>query len=675
MVGGHGYLAKRFGPICLFGGTAPAMIDPVEIFDALGIGWGVHELYPNPVEQHAFRSAVSRLEILADSSITYEIGAGSVSCSGEKVPIERGGTARLSLRLFVHEVEWLELVGAPSPDDLNQFFALLAADEASVRADGGIAQKLQAADVWSVSVTQRGLLTELLETPWEEREGDQEYDAEDGGSRATKLARMVASGARPEDVASALVEDNDGDPAQIAESFGAAYRVVYPESDPATGSAESVPEMLTAYRHAPRTRPPVDTFAEAFFLIPVEAQARILSDFLAHREEGLHSLLLDQFAGVELAELAPHLEADTYSELVRYARDVVESDTGSADELLPLVSAARDVKVARMSAAGRIREMIEGIGGLGGATGGLAGKLRSEISGPEDLSVHVSRSLLEVEDRPDRMARVVESWSRRISDQVAAGTMEGALRLARAGVVDADLSPTQRTAVKAGLVELLRSDFDVFNEAAHDADRRATMAELLGLFGEPAVRHLMERLSVEEDPATRRTLISLLVVVGTNFSDPIARFFKAPEWYVVRNAVAIAGKIGGRKWVPHLTPLLEHSDHRVVIETMRALAPLAPDQAAAGLVRSLAHEHPRVRETALLLLKDSTAASRVEHLCDALLDPAMDEARDEIAELLFEIGTEQALGALRQVARKPFIISATGRHARKSARLALGRAA
>ena len=107
----------------------------------------------------------------------------------------------------------------------------------------------------------------------------------------------------------------------------------------------------------------------------------------------------------------------------------------------------------------------------------------------------------------------------------------------------------------------------------------------------------------------------------------------------------------------------------------RALAPLAPDEAAAGRVRCLAHEHPRVRESALLLLKDSSAPSRVDHLCAALLDPAMDEARDEIAELLFDIGSEPAMGALRQIARKPFIISATGRQARKSARLVLGRAA
>ena len=138
-------------------GLPAGQVDPIEMFDALGIGWGVHELYPNPVTQQAFQSAVARLSVLADASITYEIGAGTVSCDGEVLAIERGGTARLSLRLFVHEIEWLELIGAPAAQDLAQFFDLLAADEHSIRNDGGIARALGERDVWSISVTQRGL--------------------------------------------------------------------------------------------------------------------------------------------------------------------------------------------------------------------------------------------------------------------------------------------------------------------------------------------------------------------------------------------------------------------------------------------------------------------------------------------------------------------------------------
>jgi len=656
-------------------GIGASRVDPIETFDALGIGWGVHELYPNPVTQQAFQSAVARLSVLEGTSITYEIGAGTVSCSDEVLAIERGGTSRLSLRLFVHEIEWLELIGAPTAQDLAQFFELLDADEHSIRAGGGIAPALGDRDVWSISVTQRGLLSDELERPWEEREGDHGADAGDGGNRAAKLARMITGGATPQAVAEMIEEEAGGDVERMAESFCDAYRVVYPAAEASGPSSESVPELLAAYRLAPKSRPPIDTFAEAFFLIPIEAQAGILSDFLQNRSEGLHSLLLDQFAGLELAELAPHLTDEVFTELVGYARDVVDSESGSADELLPMVSAARDVKVARRSAADRIREMIEGIGGLGGATGGLAGKLRRETADAEELEVYVLRVLIEIEDRPDRFARFVDSWCRRVSETVQAGNLERALVLVNAGTTDVKISAQKQRVVESGLIELLRSDYAVFNEAAQDPERRERLGELLAGFGEAAAAHLMERLSVEEDAAIRRALIGLLVIVGGHYSKPIVGFFSDPQWFVVRNAVTIAGRIGGADWTPHLLPLLDHRDHRVVIEALRALTPLAPDEAVPGLVRSLAHDNERVRETGLLLLRASESPDRLDELTQALTDRSMDGGRSEIAELLFELGTEEALSVLQQIARKPFLISSTRRDARRAAREVLRSAA
>lgn len=656
-------------------GSAAHAGDPLEILDALGIGWGVYELYPNPVTQTAFVSAVERMAVLQNGSLTFEIGAGTVSCDTEELTIGRGGTARLSLRLFVHEVEWLELIGPPSANDLNEFFRLLAADEHEIRQDGGIAQALQARDVWSISVTQRGLLADALEKPWEEREGEAEADADDGAGRASRVAQMVTGGASAQDVAEALVEEADGDTNQIANTFCDSFRAVYPAPELTGVASETVPELLAVYRQAPKTRPPVDTFAEAFFLIPVDAQARVLSDFLANRTEGLHSLLLDQFAGIELAELAPLLSEETFTELLGYARDVVDTETGSADELLPMVSAARDVKVARRTAADRIREMIEGIGGLGGATGGLAGQLRKENAAAETLGRYVLRILMQIEERPDRFAQFVDSWCERISQAVADDDLDEAIGLLDAGTVDIELSMSKRQVVEAGLVELLRSDFAVFNAAGQELANRESLGRLLGGFGEPAAAHLMERLTIEEDPAIRRILIGLLEVVGTSHSKPIVRFFGDSRWFVVRNAVAIAGKIGGQSWVPHLVPLLDHSDHRVVVEVLRALTPLAPDEAVPGLVNSLGHENERVRETGLLLLKASTSPLRQAELTRALTDKSMDGGRTEIAELLFDIGTPDAMAVLQQIARKPFLISSVRRDARRAAREALGRAA
>jgi len=258
---------------------------------------------------------------------------------------------------------------------------------------------------------------------------------------------------------------------------------------------------------------------------------------------------------------------------------------------------------------------------------------------------------------------------------VRAGNLDEAIVLLRIATESAELSPTKRRAVDQGLVELVRNDYAVFNDAAHDPEHREALGVLLGGFGEPAADHLMQRLSVEEDLATRRVLIDLLVIVGSSHPDPIVRFFTADEWYVVRNAVAIAGRIGGEHWVPRLRPLVDHSDHRVVIETLRALTPIAPDEAIRDLVASLAHENPRVRESAVLLLRASDSPAREAALIAALTDRSMDPARQEIAELLHELGTPTAVSTLADIAKKPFLVSATRRDARRVARVVLGRAA
>ena len=645
--------------------------DPAEVLDALGIAWGAFELYPNPTKQAGFVGAMERLEVLERASVLYEIGANSVSCNDIEMERERGGTERLSLRLFVHEVEWLELRGIPTAGDVNRFFGLLAADEQQIRADGGIAGLLEQQEVRSISVTQRGLLANVVEKPWEERTDDQ--DQPDSESGTEQVLRLIATGAPPGEVAHGLIEKSAGDPAAMAASFSDAYRAVYPAAEQA-GADDTMFDLLDAYRPTRREQSPIETFVEAFFLLPVQAQAQILGDFLHLRAEGMHALLLDQFAGTDLAQLAEHLPAAARELLVAYAREVVESEHGAAEDLLPLVSAARDVKSARHDAAGRVREMINGIGGLGSATGGLAASARGELADVESLSSHVLRNLFEVEERSDRFAQFAHRWTRRISAEVQGEDLSRALALVTAGTVDAELASGKRRIVESALVELLRSDYAVFNTAAHEPEHREMLAEILARFGEPAAVHLMERLSVEEDPATRRTLIGLLTIVGSSYSDPIARFLKAPEWYVVRNAVSIAGRIGGRKWVPHLRPLLDHDDHRVVVEAMRALAPLSPDEALPGLVNGLGHDDERVRETAYLLLQTTRARRSEAVLAAALTDPRMDSARTQIARLLFGLGTDEAIGVLEQIAGT-FALRPSTRHARRAARAVLGSAA
>lgn len=649
-------------------------VDPGEVLTALGIAWGVHELYPNPTTQPAFTAAIDRLDGLEGTAVAFEIGAGAITCDGEPMNLSRGGTERLAVRLFVHEVEWLQVSGKPTAEELHLLFQLLGEEEGLRRDQGGIGEALQRERVYAISITQRGVLSEGLENPWEEVEGSAQHDGGDGGERVSKVARMIAAGASPQSVAEALMEEAEEDAASIAATYCNAYRAIYnPDQIEAAAREETVVQMLAAYRQGPKTRPPVDTFAEAFFLIPQDAQARILTEFLENREEGLHGLLLDQFAGTDLAALAPLLEGDTYEQLVSYVRHVLDSDEGSAEELLPLVTAARDVKVARQTTADRIREMIDGIGGLGGATGGLAGQLRAELADRQGSGREVLATLFEIEDRADRFERLVEYWTRRIARHVRDGDFDAAAVELNTGRDASEVTADKEQVVDAALMELVRSDARTFVEAAQRPENRERVVELLGRFGAPSAAKLMDHLVVEEDPAVRRTLIGLLAGVCSQYPQALLPYFASEEWFVVRNAVSIAARVGGENWVPAIEPLCDHPDHRVVVEALRALTPMAPELATARLITALTHDSDRVRETAALLLATTTAANRDGALQEALLDPSLDGGRDEVAALLAEHGTEGSRRILEDIAKKPFLVRPHRRDARRAARLALGR--
>lgn len=655
--------------------TGEASLDPGEVLNALGIAWGVHELYPNPTAQPAFTAAIDRLDGLEGESIAFEVGAASITCDGDALDLSRGGTERLAVRLFVHEVEWLQVAGKPTAEDLHCLFQLLGEEEGQRADEGGIGRALQERKAFAISVTQRGLLTEGLDNPWDEVGADHHDGGGDGGERVSKVARMIAGGASPASVAEALIEGSEADARSIAEAYCNAYRVIYnPAQVEAAAREESVVQMLAAYRQGPKARPPVDTFAEAFFLIPQDAQARVLAEFLELREQGLHGLLLDQFAGADLAALAPLLDPDTYSELVSYVRHVLDSDEGSAEELLPLVTAARDVKVARQTTADRIREMIEGIGGLGGASGGLAGRLRAELVDGEASGRQVLATLLEIEDRPDRFERLVEHWTKRIARHVRNRDFDGALTELDTVRGVSGLAADKERQIDAALRELVRTDATIFVGAAQQSEDRERVVELLSRFGAPSAAKLMDHLAIEEDPAARRTLISLLVGVCSEHPSALLPYFASDQWFVVRNAVSIAAGVGGKTWRAYLEPLCTHEDPRVVVEALRALTPMAPELATDKLIAALTHESDRVRETAALLLATTTADNRDAALQEALLNPALDGGRDAVATLLADSNAPGAQEALQDIARKPFLLRPHHRDARRAARLALGKA-
>ena len=204
-------------------------------------------------------------------------------------------------------------------------------------------------------------------------------------------------------------------------------------------------------------------------------------------------------------------------------RDVVDTDLGTADELLPLVSSARDVSGARQLAAERIRTMIKGIGSLGGSSGGLAGRLREELKGHEEMGLYVLTTLMEVEERSSRLSHLLEAWCERIGQFVRAGDFDAAATQLGAGRKGAT-TQHKTELLEEALGEFVVSEIELLVDSFQNEEQRPALVELLAGFGEPTTARLMQRLAQEESPVARRALIGILAGVAAVYLSFISAF-------------------------------------------------------------------------------------------------------------------------------------------------------
>lgn len=644
---------------------------PTEILRALGMAWSTYELYPNPKEQEAFRAAVDRLRDAHSDVVIYEIGAGRIMCGGDELEFRQGAMERLALRLFVHDVETLELIGAPSEHELDVLFSQLAKEEQQVIDAGGIARALADAQVASIGIIQRGILTDV-ETIWSVGKPQPDEEAEDGPG----IVDLVNSGATPHAIATAIVTAAKGDVDKMASVFIKSYQVVHQiaelvEADVAT----DLEKMLAAYRQAPNAKSPLVTFVEAFFLLPQGVQARIMEVFLRNADQTAYRLLIDQFAGLDLVELAQLLSPEAHEQLSKYIRDVVDADSGTAEELLPLVESGTTVEHTKTGLSERIASMLNEVERLEADAGETREGLQAELM-PEraaDLGIAVVRGLFECETRADRFSRLVKTWVTAIGTAINNDDLDRAQRLLNAGTEGHDHSGFRTQAIEEALAAVTASNYSMLIDR-YQQHPMATV-ELISAFGPASVDRLITRLALEESPAVRRGLIGLIGEVGRNHPEPILAHLKDTRWYLVRNLVSVLAKVGNTKGFPHLEALTKHEDERVVSEALRAMAVLNPDKAIPHLILGLAVPG-RVSETATILLRTSSSEAIDTALASALTDKNLPViARSQAVWVLRDRGTETSRTQLREIASMGNSLSPTKRRARRAARAALEEAA
>lgn len=629
---------------------------------ALGAAWVTHQLYPDPVAQPPFVRALEAIEEAAGRIGPIEVGPGFFAYGGEQVPVEREGVEKLARRLFVHDVEYLEVVGGVDPAGLVALFDVLAHDDEEIAARGGIAAVLAGVGHTGIHVRQRGLLS------MHHGGAGETLPPEELAEGLPDPARAAFAGAAPVDIAQALLAV-DEDPVSC---FVEAYRGIHgrllggPDSGHPPGAVLAGPDPYRTLR----------SFVEAFFHLPHAVQLRVLEEILIDVERPDHRMFLDQFSGNDLSRLLPELSEESAAALLRYAVDASNEPGGHPLDLLAGLTSAREVDEARRRVAERMTDLLRR-----DAAGELSVQLldlRRELSMRFDdvgAERRAARGLFECEDRPDRFQRVARMWAGRVARAVRRGDMARAVGLLEAVLADEPFPPSRRFVVDDAIARMGTKELFEWL-GGQRVDEPDLVDRFLHVAGAPLAERIVERLGEEEDRAGRRTLVELLAPAVRHRPELLAAHLSDPRWYLVRNLALVLGRTGNPSAAHLVRQVAGHADHRVRVEVLRAVARLEGERALPFLVGGLADPDEPVRHVALHLLRGTDHPRLDQLLAERLAGDALplDAALSVVEILAFRRGAE-GMAILRRLARRRFVVRGRLRALRRAARAALREAA
>jgi hypothetical protein len=119
----------------------------------LGLGFGVHRLYPGAVDADAFVAAAQRVEagvaaVLAAGATSIEVRAGRFLVGGR--PVEDETTRRLATACYARRIEHLRFERPPDRHELARWYEVLSRDPHELEEAGGVAAALQTAQVSAI---------------------------------------------------------------------------------------------------------------------------------------------------------------------------------------------------------------------------------------------------------------------------------------------------------------------------------------------------------------------------------------------------------------------------------------------------------------------------------------------------------------------------------------------
>ncbi|MFQ5966389.1 MAG: HEAT repeat domain-containing protein [Acidimicrobiia bacterium] len=614
-----------------------------EVVEALGTAWGIFGLYPNAEEQDAFARSLDAVRAAIDESLQLGVGPGHFTLEDEAVETEREGTERLARQCYLHQIETIRISPGLRSSDLMAFFRVLNLEEERVRAIGGVDTVLKRDGVSTLSTFQKPLLREV--PPPIDRSSDVQgvIDETDAASFAQQIVVKAEEGS-------------------LADVFIGKYLDVLGQvaEDDISGREEVV-----------------RTFVEAFFHLDDPQQVEVFRELLGQRENASIGMFIDQFAGHELARMAPRLDPSALGMLMEYARVSTDQADRRPDELLALLETPEALDSARVTVTARIQERMGDVAEAVEAVGTSFDSIRDQMPETRRLffdALETFRAMLHVEHREARFQRLVRIWTGKIGSAVRRGQYRQAELWLHAGLDNPTYPSAQESEVEMAVTTLAASDITRrLVEAAVEGDPDRPF-RLLQALGPEAVNVLIDMLADEEDANRRRAMLEGLEQSANRDPSPIvARLDDAP-WYLARNLAMPLGRSGHPEVAEALAGLLQHEDHRVRLEAVRSLVTLLGDDAVPYLAQAEEDDYSVVRQAAVGLLAGRDTPEARAALLAALESPTLEtDEKKRIIELLARDLTPEVTQTLEQLAGQRLALSGSTRSLRAAAQKALRR--
>jgi len=615
------------------------------IVEGLAGAWTICNLYPDPESQSALQRIGQTIrEAVASGETWLDIGPGFFLHGDDEVEAARDSTSRLAQRCYVHNIASIGVIGPATDHDLAAFMGVLALDEATISEEGGISALLGRQGITGIAVVAR--------VPLKIEAAEQTFE------RPDNVLTAMTGLADPKRFALRLVEESGGDPQQLGVLYHERFTSTYGLIDEADVAAQEQA---------------VQAFVEAFFCLDEGYQVAVLDPFLRSAEEPLDRLFLDQFAGHELARIAPRLDSHGFALLMDYARIATDDSDHRPDELLGWLGVPDGGASAVQTVAARVQDrLVQGEDRYGEQSAYV--QLREQFPDPRQYfyqTLDTFRGLVSVEDRNDRYRRLMRLLTGKIVASIRREWFRRAELWMRSVMDSPTFLPERAREVEEALTLACTTEvLDVLVARLATTDSSSPKylaAHLVGL----NMGIGLDLLAEEDDRARRKALIGVLGDAASADPEPVIAALEDSRWYVVRNLAIVLRTSGSDRAAPELARLTRHDDHRVRVEALRGLAMIAPG-AVSDIGERLADDHESVRRTAIGVL-----AVRPGPEAEAMMIGALDGRLtiDEKADLLRHLGergTHESTGVLEKLAKRRFALTGRARTLRSAARQALG---